>query len=340
MKNDRFLRACQLEEVDCTPIWLMRQAGRYMQEYRKIREKHTFLEMCKNPKLAAEITLQPVKKLGVDAAILFSDILVPVEAMGAKIEFTEKRGPVIHNAAENLRDIESLETGIEKKVDFVSEEIKVLKNKLEVPLVGFSGAPFTLASYLVEGGGSVNYIKTKTMMYREPKLFASLMNKLAEAVIRYLFVQIDAGVDALQIFDTWAGYLSPEDYEKFALPYTKKIISALKKENVPIINFAKDGASLLELRKRAGGNVIGIDWRVNLDEAWKKIGYNFAIQGNLDPVALFAGRKEIERQAKEILKRAENRNGHIFNLGHGILPETPVENVMALVKAVHRHSAR
>jgi len=340
MKNDRFLRACYFEEVDCTPIWLMRQAGRYMQEYRKIREKHSFWEMCKNPKLAAEVTLQPVKKLGVDAAILFSDILVPVEAMGAEIEFTEKKGPVIRNAAESFEDIESLDTDIEKRVDFVSEEIEILKSRLDVPLIGFSGAPFTLASYLVEGGGSVNYIKTKAMMHREPKLFASLMSKLSEAVIRYLFVQIDAGVDALQIFDTWAGCLSPDDYEKFALPYTKKIISALKKENVPIINFAKDGASLLELRKKAGGSVIGIDWRVNLDEAWKRIGYKFAIQGNLDPVALFADKKEIERQAKEILKRAENRSGHIFNLGHGILPETPVENVVALVKAVHKHSAR
>lgn len=340
--TDRFLKACRREEVDCTPIWLMRQAGRYMQEYRTIREKYSFLEMCKQPEVAAEVTLQPIDKLGVDAAILFSDILIPVEAMGLDLEFHEGKGPIIHNPVRDKGAVEAVEV-IEprEKVPYVLETIKILRHELKgkVPLIGFSGAPFTLASYMVEGGSSKNYTLIKGMMYGAPEVYRALLDKVALTVIRYLNAQIEAGAQAVQIFDSWAGCLGPYDYGKFALPYTKKVIDGLDRR-VPVINFATGVSAMLELLKEAGGDVIGIDWRINLDDAWTKIGYDVGIQGNLDPVVLLSTPQEIEIRVRDILWRAGNRPGHIFNLGHGILPQTPVENAQALVEFVHLYSRR
>lgn len=343
MKNDRFLRACRRKAVDTTPVWLMRQAGRYMKEYQAIRQKYSFLEMCKIPEVAAEITLQPVNKLNVDAAILFSDILVPVEAMGIKIEFTKGEGPVLENPVSTEKDVQQLKVlkdGTE--VSFVLETIRLLRKELadKLPLIGFSGAPFTLASYIIEGGGSKNYLKTKQMMLKNPALFHSLMEKITHTVIVYLKAQIDAGVQAIQLFDSWIGCLSPSDYETFVLPHSQKIFKSLAEKKIPTIHFAVNSTTLLKLMKKAGGDVIGIDWRINLDDAWARIGYDRGIQGNLDPVVLFSSLSEIEKRVKDILKKAANRPGHIFNLGHGVLPQTPVENVQALVDMVHQFSQR
>lgn len=338
----RFLKACQRQPVDCTPVWLMRQAGRYLKEYQEIRNKVPFSTMCKTPKLAAEITIQPVEKLGVDAAILFSDILFPVEAMGINIEFSESKGPIIHNPVRNRASVDALSIiDPKEKVPFVMETIRIVRRHLngKVPLIGFSGAPFTLASYIVEGGHSRNYIHIKKMMFWDPSTYHTLMEKIAKVVTLYLNAQIKAGAQAVQIFDTWIGCLSPGDYEKFVMPYTKQVIDGVGDE-VPVIHYANGGAMLLELMKKAGGDVIGIDWRIDLDVAWKRLGYDVAIQGNLDPVALLAPPKEIERRVKDILKRADGRPGHIFNLGHGVLPQTPVEYVIAMVEAVHKYSKR
>jgi uroporphyrinogen decarboxylase len=321
----------------------MRQAGRYMKEYQAIRQKYSFLEMCKIPEVAAEITLQPVNKLNVDAAILFSDILVPVEAMGIKIEFTKGEGPVLENPVSTEKDVQQLKVlkdGTE--VSFVLETIRLLRKELadKLPLIGFSGAPFTLASYIIEGGGSKNYLKTKQMMLKNPALFHSLMEKITHTVIVYLKAQIDAGVQAIQLFDSWIGCLSPSDYETFVLPHSQKIFKSLAEKKIPTIHFAVNSTTLLKLMKKAGGDVIGIDWRINLDDAWARIGYDRGIQGNLDPVVLFSSLSEIEKRVKDILKKAANRPGHIFNLGHGVLPQTPVENVQALVDMVHQFSQR
>lgn len=338
----RFLKACRREEVDCTPVWLMRQAGRYMKEYQALREKCSFLEMCKTPEIAAEVTLQPVNKLDVDAAILFSDILITIEAMGINLEFSEGKGPVILNPARTNREIEALDANdIEEKVPFVVEAIKILKKELEgkVPLIGFSGAPFTLASYIVEGGHSRNYLLIKQMMYNEPSLYSALLDKVTQAVISYLKAQIAAGVQAVQLFDSWVGILSPRDYEQFVLPFNKRVFDGLGSE-VPTISFATDTAGILELLREAGGDVIGVDWRINLDEAWQRLGYDVGIQGNLDPTLLFTSPQRIEQEVKNILEQAANRPGHIFNLGHGILPKTPVENVEAMIEAVHKYSQR
>jgi uroporphyrinogen decarboxylase len=340
--NFPFIRACWRKKTEYTPVWLMRQAGRYMKEYREIRSKVSFLTMCKTPDLAATITLQPVKKLGVDAAIIFADILLPLEAMGIDLDFTLDRGPVIHNPVKNRSNILKLHA-IEPQEDlpFVLEAIKIVRRELNsrIPLIGFSGAPFTLASYLIEGGRSQNYIATKSLMYQDPSSWHHLMEILTQVVIRYLNSQIEAGAQAVQFFDSWVGCLSPRDYEEFVLPYSREAIRQLKKD-IPVIHFAVNSASLLKLIKKAGGNVIGIDWRINLKDAWQKIGYDVAIQGNLDPVILFAPSDKIELRVKEILESAENRAGHIFNLGHGILPQTPVENVIAMVEVAHNLSKR
>lgn len=343
MKNDRFLRACRRESVDMTPVWLMRQAGRYLKEYRAIRQKYSFWEMCKIPELAAEITLLPVNKLNVDAAILFSDILVPVEAMGMKIEFTKKQGPVLENPVKTEKDVQKLKALKDgEEVSFVLKAIHLLKKDLarKLPLIGFSGAPFTLASYMIEGGGSKNYLKTKQMMLKDPSLFHSLMEKITQTVTAYLKAQIEAGVQAIQLFDSWVGCLSPPDYETFVLPHSRKIFKSLVEKGIPAIHFAVNSATLLELMKKAGGDVIGIDWRTNLDDAWSRISYDKGIQGNLDPVILFSPPSVIEERVKDVLKRAANRPGHIFNLGHGVLPQTPVENVQALVEMVHQFSRK
>lgn len=340
--NDTFLRACRREAVEYTPVWLMRQAGRYMKEYRSIRRKHSFLEMCKTPDIAAEVTLQPINKIGVDAAIIFADILLPLEGMGIGLKFAKDEGPVISKPVRTRADIDNIRIiEPEEDVPYLIEAIKIVKKELngKVPLIGFSGAPFTLASYIIEGGHSRNYQHTKKLMYREPLSWHLLMGKIADVVIRYLNAQIGAGVQAVQVFDSWVGCLGPRDYKEFVLPHTKKVIQGTK-QGIPVINFATNSATLLELIREAGGDVIGVDWRINLADAWKRIGYDRGIQGNLDPVALFAPREVIRRMVKDILDEAENRSGHIFNLGHGILPQTPVENVIALIDAVHEFSRR
>ncbi len=320
----------------------MRQAGRYMKEYRMLRRKYTFMEMCKRPEIAAQVTLQPIEKFNLDAAIIFSDILIPVEPMGAKFEFAKGEGPVFRHPVREMRDIEKLRIfNPEEEIPFLAEAIRMVRKELrdKIPLIGFSGAPFTLASYMIEGGHSRNYALTKGMMYQNQTAWNALMGKLAEVVARYLRMQIRAGVQAVQLFDSWVGCLSPADYKKYVFPYSKRVISKIDR-GVPLIHFATCNAPLLQLMKQAGGDVIGVDWRVDIGEAWERLGYDVAIQGNLDPVVLFGSVDVIKKQVRGILDRVGGRPGHIFNLGHGILPNTPVENVKALVDMVHEYSAR
>ncbi len=340
--NHPFLAACRREQTSYTPVWLMRQAGRYMEDYRKLRAQHDFLELCKRPDLAAEITVTPVERLGVDAAILFADILLILEPMGVGLEYSKGDGPVIHRPVRSGKDIDALKIfEPDQELAFVYDAVRTIRKALngKVPLIGFAGAPFTLASYLVEGGGSRNYLHTKKLFYTAPEAWKRLMERLAKVVAEYLNCQIAAGAQAVQLFDSWAGCLTPGDYEQFALPYTKAVIGALA-PGVPVINFSTGTAGSLKQIRAAGGDVIGLDWRVHLDEAWATVGHDVAVQGNLDPVALFASSKEIKTRAADILRRAAGRPGHIFNLGHGVLPETPVHNVIALVEAVHELSAR
>jgi uroporphyrinogen decarboxylase len=315
-----------------------------MAAYQKVRAEHSFLEMCKNPKLAVQVTLQPVERLGVDAAILFSDILVLVEAMGMKLEFHEGLGPRLHEPVRSLEGVEKLRVpDAEKELGYVMEAIKLAREKLRgrVPLIGFSGAPFTLASYIIEGQGSRSFRFTKEMMFSQPETFHALMEKIADAVIDYLNAQIHAGAQALQIFDSWVGCLAPEDYERYVLPHMQRIFASLDaRGEVPVIHFANQAATFLEKVRAAGGDVIGVDWRIPLDEAWRRVGYDVAIQGNLDPMALFAPLEEIERRVRDILAKAESRPGHIFNLGHGVHKDTPEEKVVALVRMVKELSAR
>jgi uroporphyrinogen decarboxylase len=341
--NETFLRACRGEKVENTPVWLMRQAGRYLPQYQAVRANVDFLTLCKTPELAAEVTLQPVEILGVDAAILFSDILIPVEAMGIALEFPEKYGPTLSEPIRNKSAVDRLIVpDTEDDMPFIIETIKILREKLrdKVPLIGFSGAPFTLATYIIEGGSSRNFIHTKKMMFQNNRLFNYLMDKLTLMVTSYLSAQIRAGVQAVQIFDTWAGVLTPFDYKKSVLPCVKKTISDLKKEGVPIIYFANDCAGILQEIRKSGADVIGIDWKIDISDAIKKLGKKVVIQGNLDPCALFLSKEEIEERVKDILWKGETAKSHIFNLGHGILPETPVENAIALVEAVHKFSRR
>jgi uroporphyrinogen decarboxylase len=336
--NDRFLRACRREKTDTTPIWLMRQAGRYMPEYRALREKHTMLELCKTPELATLVTLQPLK-LGVDAAILFADILLPLEPMGAPFAFAKGEGPVVHAPIKSAADIDALRViEAEEGLGYVLEAIRSVKSELagKLPLIGFAGAPFTLASYLIEGGKSAHFAKTKRLMYSEPVAWNALMGKLAEVVRRYLTAQARAGADALQLFDSWVGQLSVEDYREFVQPHVAHILGSVSQLGVPVIHFGTGTHTLLEAMREAGGTVLGLDWRTPLAEGWNRVGHDRAIQGNLDPTVLFAPRDVIEAHAKRILAAADGRHGHIFNLGHGILPETPVDSVKALVDFVHR----
>ncbi len=341
MPDYRFINACFSKPVDRTPIWLMRQAGRYMEEYRAVRAKVDFLTLCKSPELCTEVTLQPIDKFGLDAAILFSDILIPVEPMGAKLDFNP--APVFEKPIRTQADVERLRViDPEADVPFVPETVKMLRRELEsrnVPLIGFAGAPFTLASYMVEGGGSRSFRNLKTMMWGAPKVFRSLMEKLTETVIRYLNAQVDAGAQAIQLFDTWGGVLSPADYLNFVMPYTRLVIQGIKKspegEKLPVISFVGNSQGFLPLVAQAGGDVIGIDWRIDIAEARSQVGSK-AVQGNMDPVFLLAPIPEIEKRVKEILAAAGD-TGHIFNLGHGIIPETPPEHVKALVDFVHEH---
>jgi uroporphyrinogen decarboxylase len=341
-KQYPFLLACHRQPTEYTPIWLMRQAGRYMKEYRTLRKKYSFLEMCKNPEIAAQVTLQPIEKFKLDAAIIFSDILIPLEPMGVEFEFAKGEGPVFHHPVREMKDIEKLRViEPEEEVPFLVKAIRMVRKELEgkIPLIGFSGAPFTLASYIIEGGHSRNYILTKGLMYQNRPAWNALMNKISDVLIRYLNTQIRAGAQAVQLFDSWVGCLSPSDYEEYVLPYSKRVIDGVDK-SVPLIHFATSNSTLLELMKRAGGDVIGVDWRMDIGEAWARLGYDVAIQGNLDPVILFGSVDLIKKEVKRILDLVGGRPGHVFNLGHGILPNTPVENVAALVDMVHEYSVR
>ena len=336
------MQACRREMVPYTPIWLMRQAGRYMREYREVRAQTTFLQLCKTPSSAAEVTVTAAERLGVDAAIIFADILLILEPIGIHLEFAEGEGPVIHNPVRKPADVERLrELEDPNALHFVYEAISETRRALkpDIPLIGFSGAPFTLASYLIEGGGSKNYVHTKRLMYDDPGAWQAMMSLISRALPKYLNAQIEAGAQAVQLFDSWVGCLSVEDYREFVLPHTREVISNVK-SGVPVIHFGTGTAALLESMREAGGDVIGLDWRVRLDDGWRRVGHDVAVMGNLDPVALFAKQDALKTQAKRILDQAGERAGHIFNLGHGILPETPVENVIALVEMVHEMSAR
>ncbi|MHB0976500.1 MAG: uroporphyrinogen decarboxylase [Candidatus Aquicultorales bacterium] len=341
-RSDRFLKACRREPVDRTPIWMMRQAGRYLPEYMEIRQKHDFLTMCKTPELAAEVTIQPVRLVGVDAAILFADILLPLEGMGLGLEFAKGEGPVIHNAVRSVSDVDRVTVADPiETTGYVMDAIRLIRKELngDVPLIGFSGAPFTLASYMIEGGGSKEYINCKKLMFSDSEAWHKLMEKIAETVILYLNAQIEAGAQAVQVFDSWVGTLSPDDYEEYVFPHQQKVIEGVSGK-VPVINFANNASTLLELVSATGGDVIGVDWRINLDTAWERIGFDKGIQGNFDPIALFATPEAITRKAKAILDKAAGRPGHIFNLGHGINKATPVEHAKHLVRTVHELSAR
>lgn len=338
--NDRFLRACRRQPTDVTPVWFMRQAGRYMPEYRALRERCSMLELCRTPELATQVTLQPLR-LGVDAAILFSDILLPLEGMGAPVVFAKGDGPVIENAVQSRSDVDRLQVVEPREtLPYTFEAIRMLRRELTVPLIGFAGAPFTLASYLIEGGKSSQYIRTKRLMLAEPATWHALMSKLAEVVRRYLRAQVEAGAQAVQLFDSWVGQLAPLDYEQSVAPYVRQILSDLESTGVPVIHFGTGTATLLESMARAGGTVLGLDWRVPLDEGWRRIGYDRAVQGNLDPAVLLADWPVVEQRARDVLDRAAGRSGFIFNLGHGILQPTPVEHVQALVDFVHAYRAR
>ena len=341
--TDRFLRACRRQPVDCTPVWFMRQAGRYMAAYQALRQRYSLLELCKTPELAAEVTLQPIQRLPVDAAIIFTDLLIPLEPMGARLVFAPNEGPVIENPIRSASDVEALRM-VDPQADlaFTLEAIRMVCRELDgkVPLIGFAGAPFTLASYLVEGSGSRHYIQTKQLMYHQPEAWHGLLDKLASVATTFLQAQIAAGAQVVQLFDSWVGCLSLDDYRRYVLPYTTQVIEGLRNAGAPVIHFGTDTAVLLDAMREAGSDVIGVDWRIPLDDAWRRIGPDVGIQGNLDPVALFAPLPEIERRVDDILQRAGNRPGHIFNLGHGILPETPIEHVQAVADLVHARSAR
>jgi uroporphyrinogen decarboxylase len=341
--SPRFLRASRRQPVDRTPVWFMRQAGRYMPEYRAIRQKHTLLDICGQPELAAEVTLQPVSRLEVDAAIIFADILLPLVPMGIELEFAAGEGPVIHNPIREPGDVARLrQLELEDALPATLEAIRIVRRELpeSIPLIGFGGGPFTLASYMIEGGSSRNYVRTKRLMYGAPDLWRKLMERLVEMTSRYLGSQIAAGAQAVQIFDSWAGALSPVDYQRFVAPHVGEIIARLKPSRVPVILFGTGTSGFLDQLGATGVDVVGLDWRVTLDDGWARVGYETAIQGNLDPVLLFAPRDEIERQVRAIVAQAAGRPGHIFNLGHGILPETPVENVQFVAELVHRITER
>jgi uroporphyrinogen decarboxylase len=340
--DSMFLRACRREPVEYTPVWLMRQAGRYMSEYRAIRSQMSFLELCRNPQKCSEVMCLAVEKLGVDAAIVFSDLLPILEPMGMDLEFVHDEGPQIHNPVRESSDVDRvIELEDADELYFVMEAVRQTRADLppQIPLIGFAGAPFTLASYAIEGGSSRNYLHTKTLMLRDPGAWHELMQRLARSVVVYLNAQIAAGAQAVQLFDSWVGCLGVDDYRQHVLPYVAEVIRGVT-PGVPVINFATGNPQLLSMLAEAGAAVVGVDWRVRLDEAWRMVGHDRAIQGNLDPMALLAPRDELRRRATDILIQAAGRPGHIFNLGHGVLPQTPVDHARALVDVVHEHSAR
>ena len=341
-ENSLMMRAARREPCERTPVWLMRQAGRYMAEYRAVRAKTTFLELCKNPALSAEVMCTAVDRLQVDAAIIFSDLLPILEPMGLNLEFAAGEGPVIHNPVRSAEDVDRVrELEDVTSLGYVMETVSATRAAIDesIPVIGFAGAPFTLASYAIEGGGSRNYLHAKSLMLNDPGAWDALLGKLARAVTRYLNAQIDAGAQIVQIFDSWVGCLGPDDYRRYVLPHSRAIIDSIK-PGTPVIHFATGNPALLPVLREAGGDVIGIDWRIRLDDAWQAVGHEKAVQGNLDPAVLLTTPDEIRRQVKNVLDQAGGRPGHIFNLGHGVHKETPVENAIALVQAVKELSGQ
>ena len=342
LHDSRFMRAARLEPTDTTPIWIMRQAGRYMPEYMAVRSKVTFLELCKRPDLAAEVTLTAQRVLGVDAAILFADLLPILEPMGLQLEYRQGDGPAILNPVREAADVDRVqELENVDELGFVFDAVHLIRRDLpaDIPLLGFAGCPFTLASYAIEGGGSRNYVHTKKLMYSDPLAWNELMQRLSASLIRYLNAQIAAGCQAVQVFDSWVGCLSPADYRKYVLPHTRAVIAGLPPD-VPVINFLTGNPALLPLMREAGGQVMGLDWRVDLKDAWATVGHDVAVQGNLDPVSLFADLPVLRERTRSVLDAAEGRPGHIFNLGHGVLPDMDSNHVKALVEMVHEMGQR
>jgi len=332
--ESRFVKACKTQPVDRTPVWFMRQAGRYMAEYRAVRKQYSLIEICKKPEVAADVTITAAEALGVDAAIIFADLLLPLEVMGLPFHFSAGEGPVIERPVREEADVARLRTDRATDLGYVSDAVRLVCDHFgsHLPVIGFCGAPFTLASYMIEGGGSRNYVHTKKMMYLSPATWDELLRKLVTVVAEYAVEQVRAGADVIQIFDSWVGCLSVEDYRQYVLPRTAELVGAVRNSGVPVIYFGTDSATLLPSMKETGSDVIGLDWRIPLDQGWRSLGFQGGIQGNLDPVALFADWRELKKRAEHILQLAGARQGHIFNLGHGILPETPVENVKALAK--------
>lgn len=335
-KNDRLLRACRRQPVDAVPVWFMRQAGRYQPEYRQIRQKYSLMEICLHPDVCAEVTILPVKQLNTDAAILFSDIMVPLAAMGVSLEIKENVGPVIEHPVRSLRDVEAiqpLETA--ERLPHVLETIRILVGELDVPLIGFAGAPFTLASYLVEGKPTKDFRLVKSLMYSEPDVWDALMRKLSQMVAQYLVQQVEAGCQVVQLFDSWVGNLNLADYERYVKPYMGPIMEAVRRSGAPLIHFGVHTGHLLQSMAAIGGDVIGVDWKEPIDQAWERIGPNHGVQGNLDPVAVFAPPDVLKAKVTDILRRTAGRPGHIFNLGHGVLPPTEVSALQRLSEIVH-----
>ncbi len=334
--TSRFLDACRRRPTDVRPVWFMRQAGRYLREYREIRSKHGILEICKRPDLAAAVTLQPVEILDVDAAIIFADLLLPVEPMGLKLQFVSGEGPLIDNPVRTSGDVDTLSISNTDELGYVGESIQAVVRALagRVPVIGFVGAPFTLASYMIEGGPSRNFLRTKQMMYRDETLWRRLMGKLVDVLGPFGLLQIGAGARAIQVFDSWVGTLGPDDYVRYVAPYSRALIERIRSGGVPVIHFGTGAGGYFRELHAAGGDVLGVDWRINIDQAWMDISYRSAIQGNLDPAVLFAPLPELKARVHELLKRTGTRPGHIFNLGHGILPDTPVDHVKAVVDIV------
>ena len=340
----RFLDACDRVPVDATPVWLMRQAGRYLPEYRAIREKLSFVEMCRRPDIAAEVTLQPLRRFELDAAIIFADILLPLEPMGIGFHFTPEDGPVIEKPIRSARDMEGVHAiHAAGDLQYVMDAIRLVRHELndETPLIGFSGAPFTLASYIVEGGHSRNYAHVKKLMYEDPVTFSRLMSLISEVVVDYLQAQIEAGAQAVQLFDSWVGWLSPYDYQLLVLPHVRFVVDQVKGRGVPVIYFGNGASAMLHHVAKAGSDVIGVDWRIEIDRAWAELSgaaNGVAVQGNLDPITLLGPPNAIEERVADVIKRVDGRPGHVFNLGHGLIPQTPPDNVKYLVDAVHRLS--
>ncbi len=334
--SSRFLDACRRRPTDVRPVWFMRQAGRYLKPYREIRAKNSILDICKRPDLAAEVTLQPIEILDVDAAIIFADLLLPVEPMGLKLEFRAGEGPHIDNPIRTSNDVDSLSISNTDDLGYVGESIKLVSSALagKVPIIGFVGAPFTLASYMIEGGPSKTFLKTKQLMYRDETLWRRLMGKIVDVLGPFAIMQVASGARAIQVFDSWVGALGPDDYVRYVAPYSRALIERIRSTGVPTIHFGTGAAGFFKELHAAGGDVMGVDWRTNIDQAWMDISYRSAVQGNLDPAALFAPLPELKAKVHELLKRTGTRPGHIINLGHGILPETPVDHVRAMVDFV------